>query len=287
MAILHEFHYIGRKHSWRVEVILKITLILCFPLLIVISSCGQPETAEKAQREAADTLGIPVEITNSVGMKLRLIPVGSFMMGSPASDQEAGDSEFPQHRVTISKSFYMGVTEVTQGQWVAVMGNNHSEFKYGDDYPVETVNWNKARDFCIELSQLTGESYRLPTEAEWEYACRAGTSTRYYWGDSDSEAGEYAWYYAQRTHPVGQLRGNSWGLYDMSGNVSEFCRDVFQEYSSSAQRDPEGPWYGSHRIVRGGGWGSEAKYIRSASRAMRTPISAGRNTGFRVVREVE
>ena len=221
-------------------------------------------------------------ITNSIGMKLKKIPAGSFTMGSAY--------EGSQRRVTISESFYIGVYEVTQSQWEKVMGTNPSNFK-DPDRPVELVSWNDAVEFCHQLSQLTGESYRLPSEAEWEYAYRAGTTTKYYWGKDMN--GDYAWYNensAMETHKVGLKLPNAWGLYDMSGNVWEWCKDYWHYIlSDSAQRDPTGPSSGNVRVMRGGCWNDFARNIRSSKRGTSSPgdSGGGDGVGFRVVRDVE
>ncbi len=229
------------------------------------------------------------EITNSIGMKFRLIPAGSFMMGASPDDGEAEAGEYPSHRVEISKPFYIGIHEVTQELYERVMGENPSEFK-GADRPVERVSWNDAVDFCRRLSEMTGENYRLPTEAEWELACRAGSETKYSWGDNMD--GDYAWYddnSGSETHPAGQKHPNAWGLYDTSGNVWEWCQDWFDEnyFSRSPAQDPVGPSSGTSRVVRGGSWYNYAKNMRSSSRFGFRPDKGNHYIGFRVVREVE
>jgi formylglycine-generating enzyme required for sulfatase activity len=202
-------------------------------------------------------------------MKLVLIRPGKFMMGSPDSEQGRKGNEGPQHEVTISKPFYIGVTEVTQAQYEAVMGTNPSKFK-GPTNPVEMVTWEDASNFCRRLSEKTGKAVRLPTEAEWEYACRAGSKTRFSFGDSDSILGDYAWYGSNSggmTHPVSQKKPNPWGLYDMHGNVWEWCADWRGPYSSEASTDPQGAGSGGTRVLRGGAWHDlEAGSFRCAFR---------------------
>jgi formylglycine-generating enzyme required for sulfatase activity len=219
------------------------------------------------------------------------IPAGSFQMGSPSSESDRDDDEGPVHRVTISDDFYMGKYEVTQAQYEAVMGENPSRFK-GANRPVEEVSWNDAVAFCEKLSRLTGDRYRLPTEAEWEYAARAGTRTRFYWGDSESESTvkQYAWYFnnsESKTQPVGQKKPNGWGLYDMAGNVWEWCSDWYGAayYEESPARDPQGPQSGNKHVLRGGCWGSSAYYLRTAYRNMHRPVNRNNSVGFRVVRD--
>ncbi len=224
------------------------------------------------------------ELTNSIGMTLTLILSGEFLMGSDESDPDAFDNEFldkaagkkQKHRVRISRPFYLGVTEVTQGQYQAVMGENPSTFKGSDDLPVEKVSWLDAVKFCNKLSEREGRKpyyriagdtvtiaggngYRLPTEAEWEYACRAGRSTRYPSGDDENGLGEYAWYEKNsdsKTHPVGQKKRNEWGLYDMLGNVWEWCWDGYTAdyYKQSPVDDPPGAAQAALRVIRGGSW---------------------------------
>jgi formylglycine-generating enzyme required for sulfatase activity len=190
------------------------------------------------------------------------------------------DDEKPVHRVKITKGFWMGKYEVTQEQWEAVMGTNLSRFK-GAQNPVESVSWNEVVEFC----RKTGT--RLPTEAEWEYACRAGTTTKYSSGDSDSDLDGVAWYSGNSgntTHPVGQKQPNAWGLYDMYGNVWEWCADWYagSYYQNSTGNDPTGPPSGSVRVLRGGSWFSDPGGCRSAGRVWIYPGSRFSYIGFRV-----
>jgi formylglycine-generating enzyme required for sulfatase activity len=199
-----------------------------------------------------------------------LIPAGEFMMGSPDSDKGAGDDEKPQHRVRITRPFYLGKYPVTQEQWQAVMESNPSNFK-GPKNPVESVSWEDCRRFCAMLNARShpgGGGLQLPTEAEWEYACRAGSRTRYCFGDDESRLGEYAWYSSGQTHPVGEKKPNAWGLFDMYGNVWELCQDWYDGgyYAKSPTNDPKGPAMGSNRVSRGGGWVYPAEFCRSAYR---------------------
>ena len=244
------------------------------------------------------------EITNSIGMKLVLIPKGTFIMGSLVSE-EGHEKNEGQHEVTIGKDYYLGVTEVTQGQYEKTMGTNPSYFQKqvpsyfqkqvirksdSSMYPVEMVSWEDAVEFCKKLSDLpeekkAGRVYRLPTEAEWEYACRSGSKSAYSFGDSSKSLGDYAWFYGnsdERTHPVGEKKANAWGLYDMHGNVWEWCSDWYDEYPKGAVSDPTGPKEGSYRVIRGGGWGYEAADCRSALRVRLTPVDRNRYLGFRL-----
>jgi formylglycine-generating enzyme required for sulfatase activity len=228
--------------------------------------------------------------TNSIGMKLRLIPAGEFMMGSPETESGRFDDE-TQHRVSITKPFYLGVTEVTQEQYQKVMGKNPSEFK-GPQNPVERVSWAEAVEFCRKLSAMPAEKtaghvYRLPTEAEWEYACRAGTPTAYSFGDDASRLGDYGWFEGNSdssTHPVGEKKPNAWGLYDMHGGVYEWCQDRYGDYPSGSVTDPTGAASGSIRVLRGGSWNSLARGCRSAFRFRFTPEVRSNFLGFRVLR---
>lgn len=240
------------------------------------------------------------EITNAIGMKLVLIPKGKFLMGSPIEEKGRGrHNEMPQHQVTISKDYYLGAFEVTQAQYEKVMGTNPSGYQ-GDfvksdnsNHPVENVTWDDALEFCMRLSELpeeqkAGRVYRLPTEAEWEYACRANTKTAYCFGDDEAKIGDYAWFQHNtglndiHTRPVGQKKPNAWGLYDMHGNVWEWCSDWHGDYSKEAVIDPNGPSEGDIRVLRGGSWRTSKGDLRSANRMGRTPTHPTYDQGFRV-----
>ena len=223
--------------------------------------------------------------TNSIGMEFVLIPSGTFKMGSSNGESD----EKPIHSVTISEAFYMGKYEVTQKEWKAVMGDNPSSFK-GDKLPVEQVSWNDIQEFIKKLNQKEGGTkYRLPTEAEWEYAARAGSNSKWSFGDNESQLGDYAWYGSNsnsQTHPVGQKKPNKYGLYDVHGNVWEWVQDWYDSnyYSSSPKTDSKGPSSGSGRVSRGGSWGTYAEYARSALRDYGSPEYRDYNIGFRLVR---
>ena len=229
--------------------------------------------------------------TNSIGVEFVLIPAGTFQMGC-SSDKECDVDKKPRHRVTISKPFYLGKYEVTQKQWEAVMGNNPSKFK-GPDLPVERVSWNDAQEFIKRLNAMEGHKrYRLPTEAEWEYAARAGSETAYSFGDSVESLKNYAWYKANsgmKTHPVGKKRPNPWGLYDMHGNVWEWVGDWFgkKQYADGSAVDPVGPDKGKDRVLRGGSWDYVAKYCRSSHRDYDKPTLTVSNDGFRLLMTAE
>ena len=218
------------------------------------------------------------------GMEFVRIPGGSFQMGSNDGESD----EKPIHRVTISP-FYIMTTEVTQKMWKDIMGSNPSNFK-GDNLPVETISWNDIQEFLKKLNQRDpGKGYRLPTEAEWEYSCRAGTTTKYHSGDSGSDLGRVGWYEGNsnsKTHPVGQKVPNSFGLYDMHGNVWEWCQDWKGTYPSSSVTDPKGPSTGSYRVFRGGSWYFSARNCRSANRDLYVPSFRSDYLGFRLARSL-
>jgi formylglycine-generating enzyme required for sulfatase activity len=230
---------------------------------------------------------LTLDLGSGVTMKLVLIRAGKFVMGSPDSEQGRAANEGPQHGVVITKPFYMGVTEVTQAQYEAVMGTNPSAFK-GPANPVDSVKWYETVHFCRKLSEMTGKAVRLPTEAEWEYACRAGTKTRFSFGDSEGALGDYAWYMGNsgnKTQPVGRKKPNPWGLYDMHGNVAEWCADWYGPYSSEASTDPQAVGDSrvseGRRVVRGGAYGSPViDGFRCADRLDHHP-NGGYINGFR------
>jgi formylglycine-generating enzyme required for sulfatase activity len=232
---------------------------------------------------------LAVDVGNGVKLEMVLIRAGEFMMGSPDSDKYAYDSEKPQHRVRITKPFYLGRYLVTQQQWKAVTGKKPSHFK-GPKNPLEQVSWDDCQAFVEKLNgKVGGGKFSLPTEAQWEYACRAGSTTTFFFGEEGSGLDEYAWYDTnsdQKTHPVGEKKSNAWGLYDMYGNVWEWCQDRWDEgyYAKSPTDDPTGPATGSGRITRGGGWVDHAVRCRSAYRVSRSPDVRDGGLGLRVAR---
>jgi formylglycine-generating enzyme required for sulfatase activity len=224
------------------------------------------------------------------------IPPGTFRMGSPTNEVDRDVNEGPQTAVTISRGCWMGKYEVTQGEYLAVMGSNPSSFTGDPNRPEEQVTWYNATNYCAALTQrerlagrvATNAVYRLPTEAEWEYACRGWTSTRFSYGDDIGYTNltNYAWYVdnsGDTTHPVGQKLPNPWGLYDMHGNVWEWCQDWYGDYAGGIAVDPRGPDTGSLRVIRGGGWSGSARYCRSAFRYFNYPGGKDDYIGFRVV----
>ena len=315
---------------------MKTKLGLLLLMLLIAVGCDDSTESEQATEQPQPVpLGpsdLPIielpSITNTIGMKLNLIPAGTFMMGSPESE----DDEH-QHQVTISKAFYMQTTEVTQGQWKAVMGTEpwkgKGYVKEGSDYPAVYVSWDDAVAYCKKLSEKEGKTYRLPTEAQWEYACRAGTKTTWSFGNNENALGDYAWYHKNAwdidetyAHQVGLKKPNAFGLYDMHGNVWEWCYDYFETdnggldyYKQSPEKDPRGPKReifvrgerreeesrtlavqdalkpGIDSVARGGAHHRfPAKTARNTRSAFRTGFSAtspARACGFRVVRELD
>ncbi len=221
--------------------------------------------------------------TNSLGMEFVLIPAGSFKMGADNGETD----ERPVHQVTFSKAFYLGKYEVTQGQWQAVMGKNPSLFGGDSNRPVDQITWEDAQAFLTKLNAMEGgKLYRLPTEAEWEYAARAGSTTIFYFGNDPKQLGEHAWYRGNsghQTHPVGQKKPNAWGLYDMLGNVWEWVQDWEGKYPANPVTDPKGPESGTYRMRRGCAWNNEPNVCRTTNRYS---VVGYRDDflGFRVVR---
>jgi formylglycine-generating enzyme required for sulfatase activity len=218
-----------------------------------------------------------------VNLEMVSIPGGTFQMGSNGAQAES--DEKPVHTVTLD-GFWMGKYEVTQRQYEAMMGGNPSYFK-GPDRPVEMVSWNDVTEFCQKISQATGKTYSLPTEAQWEYACRAGSSGKWCFGDSENLLGDYGWHTANsgsQTHDVGGKKPNVWGLYDMHGNVWEWCADWYAPYSAGAVSNPAGPANSGSRVIRGGDWGLDPESCRSADRYGIPPAYRYHDIGFRLSR---
>ena len=235
---------------------------------------------------SGNTITIPVK--NGINIEMVKVEAGSFDMGATPemrSLQYPYDDEKPDHRVTLTKNYYIGKYEVTQALWQVVMGNNPSRFK-GDDLPVERVSWKRCQDFISKLNSLTGKRFRLPTEAEWEYAARGGNKSRGYRYSGSNTLDDVAWYgdnSGSKTHAVGTKQPNELGIYDMSGNVSEWCQDWRGSYSSSPQTNPTGAVSGSYRVDRGGSWLYSAWFSRSSSRGGRTPGGRDGDLGLRLV----
>jgi formylglycine-generating enzyme required for sulfatase activity len=244
-----------------------------------------PASRPSSQPSSQPAKELTLDLGNKATLKLVLIPAGKFTMGSPHGEEGRSKEEGPQREVTITQPFYMGVYEVTQEQYEAVLGQNPSHFK-GAQNPVDTVSWQEAVEFCQKLSAKTGTTVRLPTEAQWEYACRAGSKTRFGFGDEDEKLGDYAWYASNsesKTHPAGQKKPNAWGLYDMHGNVWEWCSDCFADsYAGAKTEDPPGPDSGGRRVLRGGAWNNIPEGCRSAYRYGSPPDYRDQFCGFRV-----
>lgn len=228
---------------------------------------------------------------NGVSFNMKLVEAGTFEMGQSAD----GNNVTPVHSVTISQDYYIGETEVTQALWKAVTGYSptsdgsqwSSSYGYGlgDNYPAYYISWNDCQDFITKLNAATGQTFRLPTEAEWEYAAKGGNKSQGYTYSGSNTIDDVAWYSSNsssKTHPVATKASNELGIYDMSGNVWEWCSDWYGSYSSTAVTDPTGATSGSYRVQRGGSWGSDATYCRTAFRAVSNPASRGYYIGFRL-----
>lgn len=293
-----------------------ITAIALFTLTFVAGTVGAAESkkTKKVKKEPADSAPVAAKvetITNSIGMKFVKVPAGSFMMGVRACQQpddpfasrsaydkcmkEGADNAKPYHHVTISQPFLIGQYEVTQEQWYKVMGSNPSSFKtdnVGEDsrnYPVENVSWNDVQNFISRLNAKEGKQYRLPTEAEWEYACKSGGKDQEYCGGNDLY--DVAWYKSnsnERTHRVGTKQPNGLGIYDMSGNVREWVSDWYGDnyYGNSPENEPQGPSGGKFRVIRGGSFYDIADNSRASSRHCLLPDARDdryADFGFRLV----
>jgi len=261
-----------------------------------VSSESSPETApmEKPQDSLYSPLDLPGSLTNSMGMDFVLIPAGEFLMGSPETETGRQADESPLHAVRLDKPFYMGKYEVTQAQWHEVMGTSgeaEDSLPGDSELPVAEVSWDDAQEFVKKLNELEGtDKYRFPSEAEWEYACRAGSSTKYSIGDSERELVKCAWFGkspGSAPHPVGQKASNSWGLYDMHGNVWEWVQDSWHNDYNEAPSDGKAWESGelSHRIARGGSVSASAESCRAANRAWFGSDVRNADMGFRLVME--
>ncbi len=253
--------------------------------------------AQTTGGESTFIVDIPGLSDGAYPLEMVLIPGGTFMMGSPETEADRGTDEGPQHHVTISHDFYMSKYEITQAQFLAIAESNPSRIPGQPNHPVDRITWGACQGFFANLLMITQQPFRLPTEAEWEYACRAGTTTRFYWGEDRyySEIEDYAWYDINTgSQSVGQKIPNAFGLYDMTGNVWEWCSDYYGLYSIDDRIDPQGPASGTNRVLRGGAFNSvlgsmfdPPKGIRSAARDHRSPKTYNEAIGFRIVLEVE
>ena len=278
--------------------------ILFAPLLslllggVLVVSCGDDDNEEDVQTSASNQNGgngssdngnggtptfdgkDKVYTVNGVSFTMIAVKGGTFQLGS----DDWFDNEKPVHQVTLS-DYYIGETEVTQELWNAVMGSKPSNYTGNMQRPVEMVSWNDCQTFISRLNELTGEAFRLPTEAQWEYAARGGNKSKGYTYSGSNTIDDVAWYTSNSsstTHPVKTKAPNELGIYDMSGNVWEWCSDWYGSYSSAAQTDPTGPSTGSGRVRRGGSWGSSAAHCRVAYRSDFAPTISYGNQGLRL-----
>jgi formylglycine-generating enzyme required for sulfatase activity len=304
----------------RIKSIVILNLLFCAGVISVFSAANQSGSLEETATATPTPIPtmtptphpldnpyhgkeVSLDLGGDVHLAMIYIRDGSFLMGSPDDEDGRHSDEGPVRRVTLD-GFWMGKYPVTQAQYQAIMGTNPSHFK-GDNRPVEQVSWYDAMEFCLKLSQRTGRTFMLPTEAQWEYVCRAGTTTRYYFGDDTRRLGEYAWYWRNsgdmpltgdwdadatvknnaKTHPVGQKKPNAWGLYDMHGNVWEWCLDDWHDNYNGAPVNGLrwGDGTDSLRVIRGGSWYFSARSCRSAYRFGLTPGNRWDSLGFRAV----
>jgi sulfatase modifying factor 1 len=278
---------------------MKKLLATMFVALLMVGCGGDGKSGSDSSESNQTSAEIPPAKTDSsaegkpfaipdLSMEMLWVKPGTFEMGSPSSEKDRLDRETP-HSVTLTQGFYLGKHEVTQSQWEKVMGSNPSRYK-GADRPVEKVSWPDVTSFCNKLtaSERTagrlpaGMTYQLPTEAQWEYACRAGTKTSFSFGDSLTSGQANISGGPGETTAVGKYPGNSWGFHDMHGNVWEWCADRYGIYPTVAATDPVGPADGSFRVLRGGSWGNTADYARSADRDWFEPAISYFSLGFRL-----
>ena len=251
------------------------------------STVSQPTVAQQpvVQAPIANRDNISIPVKDGISVDMVRVEAGTFTMGATAEMKDPYDSEKPNHRVTLTNDYYIGKYEVTQALWQAVMGNNPSNFK-GDNLPVEQVSWDDCQEFISKLNLITGKTFRLPTEAEWEYAARGGNKSRGYQYSGSNNLSDVAWYgdnSGSKTHTVGTKQPNELGIYDMSGNVWEWCQDWFGKYSSSSQVNPTGANRGSYRVFRGGAWFFIARICRSSYRNFSSPDRCNIHLGLRLV----
>ncbi len=258
-------------------------------LLLVLGFGAAAAGAEVSRREHS------VPLAEGVTLRFVWIPPGSYGRGSEPGEAGRDVDEGPRHEVTLSRGFYLGIHEVTQAQWTAVMGANPAVFRRGAEAPqrpVESVSWEDCQRFLARLAQRGSGRFRLPTEAEWEYAARAGSTARFPWGDDprEFETHSHAWANSRSyaiTHPVGTKPPNAWGLHDLHGNVWEWCSDWYAPYAAGPQRDPAGPPTGRERVFRGGSWYDFPVSLRSANRHRHRPDGRYTAVGLRLVWEPE
>ena len=249
---------------------------------VASSNTSGYSSSSSSMASGSNAISIPVK--DGISIDMVKVEAGTFMMGATSEMKDPYSDEKPVHQVTLTNDYYMGKYEVTQALWQAVMGSNPSNFK-GDNLPVETVNWNDCQEFISKLNSLTGRKFRLPTEAEWEYAARGGKKSRGYQYSGSRKISDVAWYEGNsrsKTHPVGRKQANELGIYDMSGNVWEWCSDWYGSYSSSSQTNPMGSDSGAKRVRRGGSWCYIARICRSSYRYGDAPDCRGLYLGLRL-----
>ena len=263
-------------------------LIFLFAMAVLAGGVLSAQTADaecRKMHDAATNAEIETFTVNGVAFKMVKVAGGTFQMGATSEQgSDAYDNEYPVHSVTLS-DYYIGQTEVTQELWEAVMGSNPSYFKGNNQCPVEKVSWDDCQEFIEKLNRLTGKNFRLPTEAEWEYAARGGNKSRGYKYSGSNNPDAVAWYYHNsggKTHPVAQKQSNELGLYDMSGNVYEWCQDWYGDYSSNSQTNPRGASSGGRRVQRGGSWNYYVWYVQVSERGSYAPDSRDYDEGLRL-----
>ena len=263
-------------------------LLLCIfavTAFFAFSRDEKEETGRNSEEGARGEVFTETFTVNAVQFKMVKVEGGTFQMGGTSEQgSDADDDEYPVHLVTLS-DYYIGQTQVTQELWEAVMGSNPSYFKGDNQRPVENVSWNDCQEFIEKLNRLTGKNFRLPTEAEWEYAARGGNKSRGYKYSGSNNPDAVAWYYYNsggKTHPVAQKQSNESGLYDMSGNVWEWCSDRYGDYSSNSQTNPRGASSGGRRVQRGGSWISSERGVRVSNRGYDAPGSRNVDGGLRL-----
>jgi formylglycine-generating enzyme required for sulfatase activity len=254
--------------------------VIFFSILLIYSLYSGAAEVTNTVNQSSIIVNIPGMSNEVKPIEMILIKAGTFRMGSPSTEKGRRDDEL-QHQVMITKDFYIGKYEVTQAQWQIVMGNNPSSFRDKPNKPVEKVSWEDCQEFISKLNKMCKKTFRLPTEAEWEYACRAETTTQYFWGEDDKEViKQYCWFkhnarstFWKIPHPeeegyqtVGLKQPNAWGLFDMCGNTSEWCQDWYGDYPATSVIDPTGANTGKYKVLRGGCWNFNALECRSAIR---------------------
>ena len=251
------------------------------------SVVSQPIVAQQpvVQTPVTNSDNITIPVKDGISIDMVRVEAGTFTMGATPEMENPSEDEKPPHQVTLTNNYYIGKYEVTQALWQAVMGNNPSRFK-GDNLPVECVSWNDCQEFLSKLNSVTGKKFRLPTEAEWEYAARGGKKSRGCQYSGSNNLSDVAWYTdnsGSKTHIVGSKQANELGIYDMTGNVLEWCKDRYGKYSSSSQTNPTGATSGFYRVFRGGGWSKTARFCRSSCRDNYGPGYRYINLGLRLV----